>query len=79
MAETKTEGKKVAVVIGAFGDAAKCKEKLDALKAAKFEGAKLIKSGRFTYVAAGECAQAETPELIKKLKAAKFNGYVLKA
>ena len=67
------------VIIGAFGDAAKCKEKLDALKAAKFEGAKLIKSGRFAYVAAGECAQAEAPELIKKLKAAKFNGYILKA
>ena len=73
------ENKKVKVVIGAFGDAAKCKEKLDALKAAKFEGAKLLKSGRFTYVVAGECERAEAPELIKRLKGSKFDGYILKA
>lgn len=73
----KTESKKITIVIGAFGDAGKCKELVTDLKKAKFDGAKLIKSGRFTYVAAGECEEGKAPELIEKLKAADFKGYKL--
>lgn len=78
-AKEKTESKKATIVIGAFGDAGKCKELVADLKKAKFDGAKLIKSGRFTYVAAGECEKGKAPELIEKLKAAGFKGYELTA
>lgn len=76
MAE-KTESKKAVIVIGAFGDVRKCKELVSKLKKAKFDGAKLLKSGRFTYVVAGEAEKEKAPELIEKLKAAGFGGYEL--
>lgn len=72
----KTEGKKVTVVIGAYGDAKRPTEIVDQLKKAKFDGAKTIKEGRLIYAAAGECEEAESADFIKRLEAAGFKGYV---
>lgn len=70
VAAEQTTEKSVMVAVGVFGSAEKRKEVLESLKAKKFEGAKLVKKGRFTYVVAGECKKSEAAELIKKVRAA---------
>lgn len=76
MAETK-ESKKVKISIGAYGDAGKAKELVEALKGAGYKNALLMKKKAFSYVIVTEADEKNVENIIKELKEKKYNAYVL--